>query len=84
MITIDFTTKPKEIAPEYVVNAFGYKCTRDEKGKYHSYNDQPAIIFHNGTKEWCQHGKTHRDNNLPAIVWPNGKEVYWENGKRIK
>jgi hypothetical protein len=38
------------------------------RGNYHSFNDQPAIIWTNGTKWWYYHGEIHRDNDRPAMV----------------
>ena len=84
MIKIDFTTKPKEIAPEYVDYGCGYKCTKDKNGRYHSYNDLPAWIWPDGTKYWYKNGLKHRDNGLPAIIWSDGYKEYWENGKCTK
>ena len=83
MINIDFTTKHKEITPEYIVKKDGYKCLYNEMGKLHSYNDMPAVIYPDGTKLWCKHGKLHRGNGLPAMISSTGTN-YWENGKRIK
>jgi len=39
MITIDFTTKPKEIIHDYDINKFGTKCLYDHNGELHSVND---------------------------------------------
>jgi hypothetical protein len=38
------------------------------RGKFHSFNDQPAVIWTNGTQWWYHHGEIHRDNDRPAIV----------------
>jgi len=84
MITIDFTTEPKEFIPEYVEDKYGIKRLSDENGKLHSYNDLPAIIRPNGTKVWFKHGLKHRENNLPAIIYPIGTKEYWINGKFIR
>jgi len=56
----------------------------DEYGKfiYHSFDDEPAIIWKNGTKYWYKDNKIHRDNNLPAVIWSNGNYEYYKNGER--
>lgn len=45
-------------------------CTRDKKGKFHSYNDIPAVKFQN-IEEWYEHGLTHRFGK-PAIIHLEG------------
>jgi len=82
MIKIDFTTKPT--IPYYILNTFGDKCTYDENGRQHSYNDLPAIITTYGSKYWYKHGLPHRDNGLPAVIIFDGRKQYWVNGERIK
>lgn len=56
------------------------------RGKYHSFNDLPAVIRHNYIKIWFRNGKKHRDNDLPAIIWNNGTRhwyQYWyQHGQR--
>ena len=47
--------------------------THDANMKFHSYNDEPAIVRFfpedNMLKfSWCKNGKTHRDNDKPAII----------------
>ncbi len=54
----------------------------DEDNMAHSYNDKPAAIYKDGTKEWYNHGKLHRDDRKPARIFPNGQEQYWKNNKR--
>lgn len=50
-------------------------CTTDPvTDRYQSYDDQPAIIWSDGRKEWYDNGYLHRDNDLPAIVNGNHKE----------
>lgn len=39
-----------------------FTYTVDEAGKYHSYNDKPAINYHNGSYVWMKHGVLHREN----------------------
>jgi hypothetical protein len=47
----------------------------------HSFNDQPAIIYANGTMKWYQHGNLHRDKDLPAVIYSNGRKVWYQNGE---
>ena len=49
--------------------------------KMHSENDQPAVVYANGTKWWYREGKIHRDG-APAVIFPNGVEEWWQNGRR--
>ena len=51
-------------------------------GKYHSFNDQPAIIYACGEKNWYQNGQLHRNNDLPAIIDANGTQEWYQNGRR--
>ena len=53
-----------------------------KNGYLHRDNDQPAVIYGNGTKEWFQYGKRHRDNDLPAIIYGSGTQEWFRNGKR--
>ena len=79
MIQIDFTTK--NTVPEYVTDKYGSKCLYDQNGKYHSYNDMPALIFPTGSKYWYKHGKLHRDNDFPAVINKSGAKWWCKNGK---
>jgi hypothetical protein len=54
------------------------------RGKFHSFNDQPAVIWTNGTKWWYQHGKLHRDNDQPAVIHVDGLKLWYQHGTRIK
>lgn len=65
-----------------------YNFTTDEghyfsgvDGEMHSVNDEPAVIYKDGTKWWYRNGKIHRDNG-PAVVWWNGVEEWWQNNER--
>jgi hypothetical protein len=51
------------------------------QNELHSFNDQPAIIYSDGSKSWCQHGKHHRDNDLPAAIYSNGSTSWYQHGK---
>jgi len=55
----------------------------DDDGEFitHSFNDEPAIIYDNGTKIWYKDGLSHRDNNLPAVIRSNGYNSYYKNNK---
>ena len=33
----------------------------------HSFDDEPALIYKDGTKYWCKDSLVHRDNHKPAI-----------------
>ena len=55
------------------------KVTR-KHGEFHSYDDKPAVVFHNGELHWYEYGKRHRDDG-PAITHPSGYQVWYCNGK---
>ena len=84
MIEIDFTIKPKEIMPEYVIDKRGNKRLYDENGLRHSYNGLPAVIMKDGSSHWYKHGERHRDNDLPAYVCETGHVQYWVDGNFIR
>ena len=73
---------------EKVIHILDYKTETgyldDESGEFilHSFDDEPAMIYDNGTKFWFKNGKKHRDNNLPALIWYNGDVVFYKNGKQ--
>jgi hypothetical protein len=85
----EYTTEMLMIETENCVK-YGYY---NEKNQFilHRENDEPAIIYKNGDKEWFCHGLFHRQL-LPATIYiyrrPNGSyfqtEEYWENGVYIK
>ena len=50
-------------------------------GKTHRENDQPAIIYPNGTKYWYQHDKRHRDGDKPAVECANGTKYWYQHGE---
>lgn len=55
-------------------------CTRylDDRGEPHNEND-PAMIYDNGTLKWYIHGNAHRLDG-PAIVWSDGSSNWYFNG----
>lgn len=54
-------------------------CTVNESGKHHSHNDEPAVIFDDGTKLWFSNGSNHRENK-PAKIWLDGcREWYFDD-----
>ena len=67
----------------YVPNIGHQICTRDDQGRLHSFDDEPAIIHLTGTKMWYNHGKLHRIG-IPAVEYSYGLFEYWENGQFIK
>jgi hypothetical protein len=51
------------------------------QGEFHSFNDQPARTWSEGTKSWYHHGQRHRHNDLPAIVYSTGSKHWYQHGK---
>jgi hypothetical protein len=56
------------------------KETTDENGKLHSFNDEPAVIWDNGSMYWINHGEFHRETDA-AIIYSDDRKEYWLNGK---
>jgi len=52
---------------------------RNSKGDIHNINDEPAVIYVDGTKMWCKNGMLHRDND-PAIEECGGAQFWYKNG----
>ena len=61
------------------VNSEGIKEWHNQKGEQHR-EDEPAVIFPNGTKEWWLNGKLHREDG-PAIEFARGGKQWNINGK---
>jgi hypothetical protein len=59
-----------------------YILGRNDLKVLHSINDEAAVIYENGTKEWWTKGKLHRWKDLPAIEYPNGDKEWWYFGKK--
>lgn len=64
--------------PQYESNRTEYLVN----GILHSVNDQPAVVFADGTKIWYRYGHIHRDNDLPAIERGNELHEWWQNNRR--
>jgi len=54
-------------------------ATWDAGNLLHSFDDEPAIKYNSGKKEWYYKGKLHRVNG-PAIVYASGLEWYYLDG----
>ena len=48
-------------------------------GKLHSNDNQPAIIYLNGTQCWYHYDQRHRDNDLPAVIYDDGSQLWFQN-----
>lgn len=48
----------------------------------HSVDDEPAIVYNDGTKWWYDHDKVSRGGDKPAVVWWNGVQEWWVNNER--
>lgn len=51
-------------------------------GELHSINDEPCVVYKDGTKWWYDHGKVHRDGDKPAVIWHNGVQEWFQMGRR--
>lgn len=51
---------------------FPFEETQDENGQYHSFNDQPALIYsiedENQIFIWYNHGVISREDNKPSMI----------------
>lgn len=69
---------PAIIEPATYNNAKICWCRHEQ---LHRDNDEPAVIYFNGTKEWYQNGKRHRVGG-PAVTYKNGAEIWYQNGRQ--
>ena len=60
---------------------YGY-YDKDNYFIFHNINDEPAIIYDNGSTFWYKHGKYHRDNDKPAVEYADGYKAWYKEGKR--
>jgi hypothetical protein len=72
-----FRNMPKELEQYNPKDEFSFlteQATFDEKGRYHSYNDQPSLVefvqLDDGVKKiyWHSHGVLHREGNKPPYI----------------
>ena len=54
-----------------------------KNGEHHSFNDEPSVVYFNGTKCWHKNGHPHRGHGLPACIYVRGDVEYWINGERV-
>jgi hypothetical protein len=48
-------------------------------GLLHSFNDEPAVIYADGsTRKWYHNGLLHREN-MPAVIWFDGTHEWFTN-----
>ena len=51
-------------------------------GHLHSFDDEPAVIYADGSQWWYENGNVSRRGDKPAVVWANGVVEYWIDGVR--
>lgn len=54
---------------------------RRKNKKLHTDDDEPSIIYPDGTTYYHKNGKLHRNEDKPAIVSPDGSKQYYKNGE---
>lgn len=64
-------------------NNIPIKTNLDLNGFLHNENDEPAIVYKDGTKVWYKHGFKHRLNGA-AQIDSSGKKYHYIEGKYIK
>jgi hypothetical protein len=57
------------------------KKTLNSNDELHSFNDEPSVIYQEGTNIWHKDGQLHRDNDEPAIVYADGTKYWYKDGK---
>ena len=80
------------ITPEELLDLLKYSITTNEdrtttyrfNGEAHRDEDQPSVIYADGTKAWYQNGLRHRDDDLPAIIHATGSKAWFVHGRFIK
>ena len=50
-------------------------------GRLHRDDGLPAVVWHNGLREWYQYGEHHSWNDLPAIIRPDGTQEWYHHDK---
>jgi hypothetical protein len=68
--------KAKTFPSKYKPDSFSF----DSDKKFHSFNDEPAIVGCEGDMYWYKHGKLHRDNGEPAVTSNDGYEAWYIDG----
>lgn len=56
------------------------ECFQPSEGKIHRDNDEPAILWLDGTKEWWQNGYRHRNGDKPAVIRYDGEQEWYQYG----
>jgi len=52
-----------------------------EYSRLHRENDEPAIIYENGSKFWYKNGQRHREGDEPAYISACGGKLWYKNGQ---
>lgn len=79
----------KEVELERTQDGKPGKPLLDKNGKprtkivkrFHSYDDQPAVVMNDGTKYWYTDGVLTRDNDKPTVIFADGSKEWRLNGK---
>lgn len=61
------------------------KSTRDEEGRYHSYNDEPALVQDDGALYWLywyRHDEVHRTTG-PAVISTSGRCLFYIDDSKV-
>ncbi len=70
--------------PAPIIDEFGNKFWYDSKGNFHRDNDNPAIEWVDGSKQWFINGLAHRNHGRPAVINANGDKAWWIHGVKQK
>ena len=46
---------------------------------FHSFGDEPSVIYSKGSKMWHKNGRLHRDGDLPAVIDANRAKKWYKN-----
>ena len=62
-----------------------YHSRRDPAtGQLQSVDDEPAVVFSDGSAFWYDKGLLHRDGDRPATIWADGRMMWFIHGVAIK
>jgi hypothetical protein len=69
----------QNIIDDTTITTYSNRTEYTVNGELHRDNDEPAVIFNDGTQAWFKNGKLYRDNSLPALI-RHGK-LYFQTGE---
>ena len=59
---------------KYTLGSFGSWCSYNEHKQHHSFNDKPAVIYSDGTKEWWVNGRRQLNKYYVCVYIKRNKQ----------